>query len=131
MDSDKIGHHSKTHLEENICIHIFSVSAAMVGVCLTVIGIIQVVIKTQGATTLVDDFLSIDALLFLISCIFSYWAMRRQGLKRMHQIERIADIIFMIALIFMVVICVLITYEVSYYKTVSWLNHGMRWVLSA
>lgn len=29
-------------LEEDICIHIFSVSAALVGVCLTVIGIFQV-----------------------------------------------------------------------------------------
>ncbi len=29
-------------LEEDICIHLFSVSAAMVGVCLTVIGLIRV-----------------------------------------------------------------------------------------
>jgi hypothetical protein len=34
----------KGHLEEDICIHIFTVSSAMVGVCLTVIGLIRVVI---------------------------------------------------------------------------------------
>ena len=34
----------KTKLEEDICIHIFTVSSAMVGVCLTVIGLIRVVI---------------------------------------------------------------------------------------
>ena len=32
------------YLEEDICIHIFTVSSAMVGVCLTVIGLIRVVI---------------------------------------------------------------------------------------
>jgi hypothetical protein len=32
------------HLEEDISIHIFTVSSAMVGVCLTVIGLIRVVI---------------------------------------------------------------------------------------
>jgi len=31
---------SDKHLEEDICIHIFTVSSAMVGVCLTVIGLI-------------------------------------------------------------------------------------------
>ena len=29
-----------TNLEQDICIHIFTVSSAMVGVCLTVIGLI-------------------------------------------------------------------------------------------
>ena len=35
---------ANTHLEQDICIHIFTVSSAMVGVCLTVIGLIRVVI---------------------------------------------------------------------------------------
>src|SRR5258708_37540355 len=56
-----------THLEQDICIHIFTVSSAMVGVCLTVIGLIRVVITFGRADTLADDFLAGDALLFLIS----------------------------------------------------------------
>ncbi len=44
----------------------------MVGVCLKVIDIIQIVIKSQGLTTLADDFLALDALFFLISCLLSY-----------------------------------------------------------
>jgi hypothetical protein len=63
-----------THLEQDICIHIFTVSSAMVGVCLTVIGLIRVVITFGRADTLADDFLAGDALLFLISCLLSYWA---------------------------------------------------------
>jgi hypothetical protein len=61
------------NLEQDICIHIFTVSSAMVGVCLTVIGLIRVVITLGSADTLADDLLAADALLFLISCLLSYW----------------------------------------------------------
>jgi membrane-anchored protein YejM (alkaline phosphatase superfamily) len=81
---------ANSHLEQDICIHIFTVSSAMVGVCLAA-----------------------DALLFLISCLLSYWALRSRGLRRMHRLERIADAIFIIAMIGMVVICALITYTIS------------------
>src|SRR4030095_14009065 len=65
-----------THLEKDICIHIFTVSSAMVGVCLTVIGLVRVVITLGTADTLADDFLAGDALLFLISCLLSYRCIR-------------------------------------------------------
>ena|SRR5438552_6161736 len=102
-----------THLEHDICIHIFTVSAAMVGVCLTVIGLIRVVITLGRADTLADDLLAGDALLFLISCLLSYWALRSRGLRRMHRLEKIADGIFILAMIGMVIICALITYSIS------------------
>ena len=104
---------SDSHLEQDICIHIFTVSSAMVGVCLTVIGLIRVVITLGSADTLADDFLAADALLFLISCLLSYWALRSRGLRRMHRLEKIADSIFIIAMIGMVVVCALITYTIS------------------
>ena len=50
----------------------FSQSPPMVGVCLTVIGLIRVVITLGRADTLADDFLAGDALLFLVSCLLSY-----------------------------------------------------------
>jgi hypothetical protein len=102
-----------THLEHDICIHIFTVSSAMVGVCLTVIGLIRVVITLGRADTLADDLLAGDALLFLISCLLSYWALRSRGLRRMHRLEKIADVIFIVALIGMVIICAVITYSIS------------------
>ena len=101
------------HLEQDICIHIFTVSSAMVGVCLTVIGLIRVVITLGKADTLADDCLAIDALLFLTSCLLSYWALRSRGLRRMHRLERIADAIFILAMVGMVGICALITYSVA------------------
>jgi uncharacterized membrane protein YqjE len=103
----------KNHLEQDISIHIFTVSSAMVGVCLTVIGLIRVVITLGKADTLADDFLAGDALLFLVSCLLSYWALRSRTLRRMHRLEKIADLIFITAMIGMVIICALITYTVS------------------
>ena len=102
-----------SHLEQDICIHIFTVSSAMVGVCLTVIGLIRVVITLGFADTLADDLLAADALLFLISCLLSYWALRSRGLRRMHRLEKFADAIFIIAMIGMAVVCALITYTIS------------------
>jgi Kef-type K+ transport system membrane component KefB len=114
MEEETNRHHdANTHLEQDICIHIFTVSSAMVGVCLTVIGLIRVVITLGRADTLADDLLAGDALLFLISCLLSYWALRSRSLRRMHRLEKIADGIFILAMIGMVIICALITYTIS------------------
>ena len=70
---------SNTHLKQDISIHIFTVSSAMVGVCLTVIRLIRMMITLGTADTLADDFLSGDALLFLVSCLLSYGALRSRS----------------------------------------------------
>ena len=101
------------HLEEDICIHIFTVSSAMVGVCLTVIGLIRVVITLGKADTVADDLLAADAFLFLIASLLSYSALRTRSKRRMHRRERIADGIFIAAMILMATICGFITYAIT------------------
>jgi hypothetical protein len=101
------------HLEEDICIHIFTVSSAMVGVCLTVIGLIRVVITLGKIDTIADDLLATDAFLFLVACLLSYWALRTRSLRRMHRVERLADGIFILAMIVMTGVCGLITFAIS------------------
>ena len=103
----------KRELEEDICIHIFTVSSAMVGVCLTVIGLVRVVITLGKADTLADDLLASDALLFLVSCFLSYAALRSRGARRMHRLERVADGVFIFAMLVMVAICAFLTYAVT------------------
>ncbi len=103
----------ENHLEEDISIHIFTVSSAMVGVCLTVIGLIRVVITFGKADTVADDLLAADAFLFLLSCLLSYSALRTRSKRRIHRMERIADGIFILAMILMVVICGFITYAIA------------------
>src|SRR5215212_8123377 len=102
MGSDNNG---KTRLEEDICIHIFTVSSAMVGVCLTVIGLVRVVVTLGKADTIADDLLAADAFLFLIACLLSYSALRTRSKRRMHRRERMADGIFILAMALMATIC--------------------------
>jgi hypothetical protein len=85
----------------------------MVGVCLTVIGILQIVIPSRKEVAFADDCLAADAALFLAACFLSYWALRTRGLRRMHRVERLADGVFLLALAFMVGICGLITYALA------------------
>ena len=102
---------SNTLSEGNMSGHIFNVSAAMVGVCMTVIGILRVVITIDKVNTLADDFLAFDSLLFITSCLLSYWALRSKGYAHMHRIERVADTIFILGLLGMGVINIFIVYE--------------------
>ena len=73
---------SRKHLEGEIIVHLFTVSAAMVGVCLTVIGLLRVIITINKNDTFADDFLAFDAILFLISCLLSYWSLRKRAIRR-------------------------------------------------
>lgn len=85
----------------------------MVGVCLTVIGLIRVVITLGKIDTLADDLLALDAFLFLIACLLSYSALRTRSSRRMHRVEQIADSIFVLAMILMTGVCGVITYAMS------------------
>ena len=98
-------------LEADISIHIFSASAALVGVCLTVIGLIRVVVATLNVDTFADNLLAIDALLFLGSCLLAYWALRTRSTGRMYGVERAADALFIAGLLLMTAVCSIIAYE--------------------
>lgn len=97
-------------LEDDISIHIFTASAALVGVCLTVIGLIRVVVATINVDTIADNLLAVDALLFLASCLLAYWALRTRSRRRMYRVERLADAIFIAGLLLMTGVCGIIAY---------------------
>jgi hypothetical protein len=106
-----INHDRKKTLEDDISIHIFTASAALVGVCLTVIGLLRVVIATINVDTIADNLLAVDALLFLASCLLAYWALRTRSIRRMYRVERVADAIFIAGLLLMTCVCSIIAYE--------------------
>lgn len=98
-------------VEEDLCIHILSVSAVQVGVCLTVIGVVNIV-ASENINRFVDDLLAGDAFLFTVSCALSYAALRVRRWRRMRHLERFAEMIFVLGLLVMVAICAAIVYEV-------------------
>lgn len=85
-------------LDRDICVHIFSASAAMVGVCIMVIGILRVVITIRRTDLIGDDLLALNAMLYLVTCLLSYWALRTRSVQRNHTLERISDTLFLVAL---------------------------------
>ncbi|HVE49239.1 MAG TPA: hypothetical protein VNG69_06425 [Casimicrobiaceae bacterium] len=97
----------------DLCIHIFYVSSAMVGVCLTVIGLVQVVVSIKTLETIADDLLAADALLFLAASVVSYWALRTRDASRVAVLERVADVMFLSAIAGMVAISAFMTYAMT------------------
>jgi hypothetical protein len=87
-----------------------SISAGMVGVCLTVIGLIRVSITMSKTQTIADDVLAFDAILFLTATLCAYFTQRGGNEVRMHRLERTADAFFLVAMVTLVVVCFLVTY---------------------
>lgn len=91
---------------------VFSVTAAMVGVCLTAIGLIQVMEHLQQVTTLCDEILAFDALLFLNSCILSYWALHHRFRSHYRRLRLAVDTLLIMGIVLMAVVCAMIAYSV-------------------
>lgn len=91
--------------KREIAVHVFSVSAAMVGVCITVIGLVKVGGQLQQTSTFLDEAVAVNAILFLTSCLLSYLGLRIVDLRWSRRSERAAETIFIVGLLVMVVIC--------------------------
>ncbi len=100
-------------LDEQTCRLICPIASAMVGVCLTGIGLLHVAVSMRQQGTLADDLLSADALLFLIATLTSYFALRVPSHVRPHALERIADSTFIAAMLLLTADCFVITYALN------------------
>jgi hypothetical protein len=96
--------------EHELTMHIFAVSAAMVGVCLTGIGLLRVVVARSQIQTLGDDLLAANALAFMVSCLLSFWSFKTHDSAMRARLRGVTDTIFLFALVFMVLVCVLIAH---------------------
>ncbi len=81
----------------------------MVGVCITVISIVKTL--NQGVINyLIDKALAVDSILFMISAVLSFWSIRSE--ESALNLERWAEIIFLIGLLSMTVITVIFSFEI-------------------
>ena len=62
--------------EHELTLHVFSISAGLVGVCLTGLGLIKVITQRSQMGTLADDLLAGDAALFMCCCFFAFWSFK-------------------------------------------------------
>ncbi len=95
------------HAHAELAGHILPTSATMVGVCMTVVSIIQILHLGHFAT-LVDRFLALDSLLFLLSALLSYLSLRRRPAAAL---EAHADLAFMTGLTIMALCSVLLAFS--------------------
>jgi hypothetical protein len=89
-----------------------SVSAGMVGVCLTAIGIIRVSSVLSQLRTIGDDVVALDALLFLVASLLSFLALRSPLKRRRQHIVLAIDVLFCAALVVMVIVCGLLVWGI-------------------
>jgi hypothetical protein len=98
--------------QERLANHILPNSAAMIGVCVTAVGLVKVAEGHIGPSN-VDIYCSMAGVVFLISAFCSYMALRFRSLAHLSTIlERVADGCFMLGLFALTGIILLFAYEV-------------------
>jgi hypothetical protein len=98
---------SYTHL-----LTLLSVSAAMVGVCLTAIGLVSVIEALRELEVWIDDLLAIGALLFSLVTLLSFLGIRTNVRRSWRPYLFVLDASFCLGIITMVVASLLLAYMV-------------------
>lgn len=99
--------------EYDLTMHVFAISAAMVGVCLTAIGILRLVTSQTRVETIGDNLLAADAMAFMMCCFISFWSFKTKNVRLRHLLRLIIDWLFMLAMTIMVIVCSVITYAIA------------------
>ena len=102
-DDDRI----YTHL-----LTLLSVSAALVGVCLTAVGLVSVIEALNKWEGWVDDLLAVGSLIFSMVTLLSFLGIRTRIRFRLPRYLLLLDILFCIGILTMVVASFLLTYVV-------------------
>lgn len=103
----------KAKKDRGISNHILPTSATMAGVCITVISIVRLVEANRHVSTIIDNIMAVNGLIFLASCFLSYSSLRSP--RRAAAFERYADILFLTGLSLMVVGGFLIAWEFEHF----------------
>ena len=80
----------------------------MVGVCMTVISLVQLIPK-NSVSSWADEMLAIDSFIFIVSTWLSFWTLKHE--ENANKIEQIADWLFFAGLTVMGVVSVLIAFD--------------------
>ncbi len=90
--------------------HILNTAANLLGFCLFVITSIHV--SNQAELSFIDEFTSVIAILLIFSCLFSFYSIKtsKEGIGK--KLETIADYIFMVALVGILLVVVLIGFNI-------------------
>ena len=93
----------------NLSQHILPTSATMVGVCITLIGIVRLLESHAAITTIIDDVAAVAAVVFLLSTILSFASLRAAAAWP----ERYADVVFLLGMLMLVVCGFMLAWELG------------------
>jgi len=96
-------------MANNTSQHILNTSANLLGFCLFVITSLH--ITNISASSFIDELTSVIALLLAFSCLFSFIAIRAKDQSKENRFETIADYLFIISLIGIVIIILLLVFH--------------------
>jgi hypothetical protein len=96
---------SDSGIDKRILEHIFTVSPTMIGVCIGLITLLKV--TSIGLASYADELLSVDALVFMCACMFSFFSLKNR--KRIW-FEFAADVLFFLAMLFLIIAGVMIVF---------------------
>jgi hypothetical protein len=105
----------KPDTEERIYAHLLtllSVSAAMVGVCMTAIGLVSVIEALNKVEHIVDDMLAIGTLIFSFVTLLSFLGIRTRIRQAWPAYMLVLDILFCIGIATMVITSMMLTFLV-------------------
>ena len=97
-------------IKKNVSRHILPTSANLLGLCFVILNFIRLLKVNKAEKMLMDKFVGVSVIFFLLSSIFSYASMRSK--KKPEFYEKIADVIFLIGLFFLSIISVITAFEV-------------------
>jgi uncharacterized membrane protein len=97
-------------MANNTSPHILNSSVSLLGFCLFIITSLHISNKIE--TSYIDELTSVVSILLAFSSSFSFFSIRTKNLKKEKLLESIADYFFITALIGIVVIIFLITFNI-------------------
>lgn len=91
---------------------LLTVSAAMVGVCLTAIGLVSVVEALNKWESFVDDLLAVDSLVFSFVTLLSFLGIRTRIRRTMPRYVAVLDVLFCLGILGMVAASLMLAWAI-------------------
>jgi hypothetical protein len=84
--------------DRDVLLRLLSVTASLAGLCIAALGFLEAGARPELEGSYADEFIAVDALLF-VSCVYLIlWALRTGSPERAAKLSRIIDVVFLFAL---------------------------------
>lgn len=99
-------------MDKNKSTHILNTSSNLLGFCLIVLTSLK--ISKMSETTMIDECTGVTSILLMVSSLMSFLAIRSKNVRLSESYERIADVVFLIALVLIFLITFLVAFTIAF-----------------